>query len=377
MMDSLGQPATIGPYQQPKALWRVKARRLHEIFASNNSQERAACFDRLMHLIYCQASLHLGTVSADRGRLEQVTAEYGHNFRGLLLTAVNEADNLKGGGELTLAYAIDYPAIDASGKRGLYLEDVYVERSVRGCGLIKEIFRYCANSRGIRSIRWSTDSRNSPFIGFIENKLGAALSGDKTYLAGKILSGNYLQDIITRICMETSRFVTIPIEHRHAHLIEKFKLCKEYLLNTGDIEHRGFLTFAADDKDYRNPLAVTPAWPHMSTFNLNRGLIIEKTTFDPKLSDQDRVGILLSLLVAAKDLSNINGFEYIKMHMPESDPLSNIMANDLIFPLDYMDPRNPSSELLNYNLTNGKLAAARKLPEKTHIDLSGTREIGL
>lgn len=375
MIDTpLGQQATIGPYDQPSSRCRIIGRRLHEIFASSDSKERAVCFDRLMHLIYCQASLHLGAVLTDRERLAQVVADYGHNFRGILLTAVNE-DGEKAG-EHVLGYAIDYPAIDAQGRRGLYLEDLYVEHSVRGRGVVKDLFRYCASARGIRSIRWSTDARNNPFREFIERKLGAILSGDRTFVANNILRGNHLEQVITQICMETSRFVTIPIEHRHAHLIERFGLNKEYLQNTGDIEHRGFLTFARDDVDFRNPLAVTPAWPHMSTFKLNRGLIIERTTFDQSLLREDKVGVLLSLLISVQKLCKQNNFEYAKMHIAENDPVLDIITNILAFPLDYMDPTNPNSELLNYSLTNGKLAAVKRLPERAHIDLSGIREIG-
>ncbi len=371
------QPKAIADCQQPRTLWRIKARRLHEIFASSDTRERSACFDRLMHLIYCQASLHLGTVLTDRERLAQVVADYGHNFRGILLTAINEnGEDKTKAGEHVLGYAIDYPAIDAQGRRGLYLEDLYVEHSVRGRGVVKDLFKYCASAQGIKSIRWSTDARNGPFREFIEKKLGAILTKDKTFVANNILSGNYLEEVITRICMETSRFVTIPIEHRHAHLIKRFGLSTEYLLNTGDIEHRGFLTFATNDRDFRNPLAVTPAWPHMSTFKLNRGLIIERTTFDPSLLCEDKVGVLLSLLISVQELCKRNSFEYAKMHIAESSPILGIITNSLAFPLDYMDPTNPDSELLNYSLTNGQLAAARRLAERTYIDLSGVREIG-
>jgi len=233
--------------------------------------------------------------------------------------------------------------------------------------------RRCSEE-GAQFLQWSTDKRNFPFQGF-SRKIGATRPATKTLIANDFLAEDYVpQQPSLRQAWDNTNFVTLPIEGKHVNMTKQF-VTPDIIRRTGDLDFRGFITFRADD--LRHPVALTPGWPHMSTFKLKHGLVLENPSFseDSGLTDQDKVAIILSCAKAAKTYAAANEYSYLKWHVKDDgEAPSRVLQGEISLPIDTM-VGTVESEMEIYNLRNGKLRELAK-NKKNGVEIPVTTAIG-
>lgn len=303
--------------------------------------------------IRSQAALHHADYHGNQASLADNLQRRGNTFRGIVVYSKTN---------LPIAYSVYYPMVNGRGERGNYIEDAYVTESFRNNGVMESVFHELATrcvDEGAQFLQWSTDKRNLPFHRF-SNKMGAFQSGVVTLDLTEILNKKYEPTSNLKAAWENTKFVSIPIVGQHVNKMKALGITPDIIRKTGDIDFKGFITFRADNMTC--PVAVTPGWPHMSTFKQRHGLYLEQTTFslNENLSDDDKKSIILSSARAAKDYAEQHDYSYFKWHVQNDETIQiKVIKDELGFDVDTM-VASSDSEMLVYTLTNGKLVALSK-----------------
>lgn len=346
----------------------IKTYNIHDILSGD--PECPVTIGTLQFLIRSQAALHMAHAKENQGKLKELLKKRGNTLRGFVLYA----DQIG-----PVAYAIYYPMIDNKGARVAYCEDFFIVESYRKYGIAKILFHELAQRTmqdNAEYLQWATDARNTPVIGFIENKLGAKHPDVITISATELLENNSTaarnHSALTK-SWDSKELVTRPLKAEDVNLPERLGLSPNIIRNTGDLPFKGFVTY---EKSKPNaPLAITPGWTHFSTFQLREGLHLEQPVFTVE-KDADKKQIVHSIITAAKKYAEASRYAYFRWHISESEPtMHSILTEDLGLHKDSMLGNN-ASELTVYSLTNGALnKLASTNPDRT-IRISTADPIG-
>jgi GNAT superfamily N-acetyltransferase len=341
---------------------------LHDLVAVESN--RKFLLPLLDFFIRSYATLHHAEYVGDQETLEDNILKKGNTFRGLVVYSQTN---------LPVAYAVYYPMINDSGERGNYIEDAYVTESFRGHGVMPFLYHTLAKrciEEGAKYLQWSTDKRNFPFQGF-SRKIEATPLDLKTYGANLLLDEQFEpKPVHLRTAWEETRFLTVPLEAKHVNMVKLFGITPDILRKTGDLDFKGFVTFAAED--LMHPVAITPGWPHMSTFRLQHGLVLEHPSYvgDNSLTDQDKVAITLSIIKGAREYAGANNYKYMKWHLKNDQSVpAHLLRDELELPIDTMlDTKE--SEMQVYGLRNGKLRKLSAQKKARSIEIPANNAIG-
>jgi hypothetical protein len=328
-------------------------------------------FGVLDYFIRAQATLHHAEYDGEVSSLEENIERRGNTFRGVVIYTRDK---------LPVAYAVYYPMINGAGERGNYIEDAFLEPNFRNRGLMQSlVYQQIAKrtlDEGATFMQWSTDKRNHPFHGF-STKLGA-ISGDLLTLSTSDLLLESFQPPVSLLeAWKQTQFVTIPIMANHVNALKYLEISADMIRKTGDIDFKGFATFRADNLS--KPIAITPGWPHMSTFRQKHGLYLEPTKFHPNeyLSDDDKRAITASCAQALMTYAQANSFSYSKWHARNNgqDLQAAMLMADLGFHVDSM-LGTQESEMVVYSLRNGKLLELSEVEGRKSVIIPSDQPIG-
>lgn len=339
---------------------------LHDLTDVNYRQKLLPILD---YFIRSQAALHHAEYLGNVTSLEDNIQRRGNTFRGIVIYSKEQ---------LPVAYAVYYPMVNGLGERGNYIEDAYVAESFRGHKVMESVYHELAKrcvDEGAQFLQWSTDRRNAPFHGF-SKKMGAYQAGISTLVADELLDENYTPPIDLKAAWEQTQFVSVPVVGNHVNKMKALGVTPDIIRKTGDIDFKGFITFRANDMT--TPIAVTPGWPHMSTFKQKHGLYLEQTKFPAPdlLNDDEKHAIILSAAKAARDYAAQNDFSYFKWHvMDNQDTQMDLLRDQMGFSVDTMVDTK-ESEMVVYTLTNGKLMALAAEEDRTTLLLPVNGHIG-
>lgn len=357
-VDGLGAPVP-----NTSLSYKFRTVDLEHLTAPEN-QERLSLLD---FFIRSQAALHHAEYHGNPFLLKDSIERRGNTFRGVVIYS---------GDRLPMAYAVYYPMINATGERGNYIEDAFVTESFRGRGVMPIVFHELAKrclDEGALYLQWSTDRRNAPFHRFSQ-KIGATHPNVATYVTSGMLDDRYQPPSELKQAWDSTRYVTIPIAATHINKMKSLGITPDILRKTGDIDFKGFVTFRADDMTC--PVAVTPGWPHMSTFTQRHGIYLEQPSFSDEVvraDEQDQ--IMCSLAKAAQRYAKENDFQYFKWHLTPNTFAGNLIADKMAFSVDTM-VETPQSEMLVYNLKNGRLTALASQDDVTVVHVPTDAGIG-
>lgn len=307
----------------------------------------------LSNLIHSQAGLHTSHYSGSPETLAKVLKDKRNTLNGFIVL-------WRG---VPAAYSIYYPMLNAERGRGLYVEDFFIAQSFRGHGLGRLVFHELAKravNDGATYMQWSTDRRNLPVHEYVQGIHKATKTHILDINANPVLQkeGSFVD---LRKSWSGANYLTRPIEANDGPFLEKFGVARPIFQNTGDFSVRGFLT---TDKSQTIPIALTLGWWHFSTFKLEKGLCLEH----PKLADgiNDKKGVLFSVAGCVRK-SFGKDYGHVLWHIDGNDKETlTIMCHEFGFAPENM-AGSPDSELIVYEINNGKLQALSKqdpMPER-------------
>jgi hypothetical protein len=327
---------------------KVETYSIHDILDENSNCP--VTLGNLQHLVHCQADLHMARAVDDQARLKSLLEGRKNTLRGFVL----HGDTVG-----PIAYLVYYPMIDSKGSRVAYCEDFYIAESFRGRGTAKILFHELAKrtlADNFEYIQWATDRRNVPVHDFVQKKLGAKQPGVITISANSLLLNEKDALINAWACKE---YMTRPLRGNDVNLPEKLGLSPNIIRNTGDLERfRGFVT---TEKSKPNlPVAITPGWIHLSTFQLKEGLHLEQPVFLPAGNKEgitvNEEGILASIIDASKKFSKAEQLGYFRWHInDDGSSMQTLLQDRLGLQRDSMLKGQPETELIVYTLSNGAL----------------------
>lgn len=335
---------------------KIETYSIHDILDENGNCP--VKLGNLQHLIHCQADLHMAQSIDDQARLKDLLKSRANTLRGFVLHGDTAGP---------IAYLVYYPMIDSKGARVAYCEDFYIAESFRGRGTAKILFHELAKrtlADNFEYIQWATDRRNVPVHDFVQKKLGAKQPGIITISANALLSEkDALLNQWTR-----KEYVTRPLRGSDVNLPEKLGLSPNIIRNTGDLDFRGFVTF---EKGKQQPVAITPGWIHLSTFQLKEGLHLEQPVFLAANNKEglsvNEEGILSSIVDASRKLAKGSQLEYFRWHINDDcASMKSLLQDQLGLQRDSMLKGQPETELIVYTLSNGALKAlSEATPDRT------------
>ncbi|MDB5490607.1 MAG: hypothetical protein JWO78_456 [Micavibrio sp.] len=324
---------------------------IHDILDENNNCP--VKLGNLQHLIHCQADLHMAKSVDDQARLKDLLKSRANTLRGFVLHGDTAGP---------LAYLVYYPMIDSKGSRVAYCEDFYIAESYRGHGAAKILFHELAKrtlADNFEYIQWATDSRNTPVHNFVQNKLGAKRPDVVTISANGLLGEK--DNLLSQ--WAGKEYVTRPLRGNDVNLPEKLGLSPNIIRHTGDLDFKGFVTFEKGKPTV--PVAITPGWIHLSTFQLKEGLHLEQPVFMANANKDglmiNEEGIVASIIDASKKFSTLKQLEYFRWHiLGSASAMKTLLQDRLGLQRDSMLKGQPDTELIVYTLSNGAL---KKLSE--------------
>lgn len=338
---------------------------IHEIVTQPDEMQKRKLLKALDFLIGSQASLHRAYYEGDEQMLDHAIENRVNTFRGFILHTEEGRP---------LSYAIYYPMIDSSGKRAAYCEDFYIVESFRGHGVAKILFNELAQRTledGHEYLQWATDKRNGPVHHYVTQKLGCEQTPLSTLCAESILDAGLQAGKGGTIDLgqdwNNAQYSTRLITENDLNRVKQLNFGPEFIRHTGDLPLKGFITFKGNDMT--NPVAITPAWKHLSTFRLHEGMILENPTVR---EGEDLRAIIASIGVAARPLfhDKEGGLDRLRWHVrDDSTELKAILTKDFNCYPDSM-VGTPDSEFTAYRLKNGTLkkTAQADVPREIYID---------
>ena len=293
-------------------------------------------------LVRSQAALHMASAVDNQDRLKTLLKNRGNTLRGFVL---------HGEGVGPVAYAVYYPMIDSNGSRVAYCEDFFIVESFRKYGAAKILFHELAKRTmqdNAEYLQWATDRRNQPVHGFVQNKLGARHPDVITIAASALIKNK----VNLRGDWNEKDFVTRPLKAEDVNLPERLGLSPNIIRNTGDLPFKGFVTFSRSKTN--EPIAITPGWTHLSTFQLKEGVHLEQPVFAEGVNKE---AVMQSVITATRKHIDSNKLAYFRWHVTGSDKdMRDVLCDKLGLEVDSM-VGTPESELVVYTLTNGSLKA--------------------
>lgn len=345
----------------------VECTDIHEILTQPDDMRKRKLLKALDFLIGSQASLHRAYYEGDEDMLGNAIEKRVNTFRGFIL----HTDEGR-----PLSYAIYYPMIDSEGKRAAYCEDFYIVESFRGHGVAKILFNEIAQRTledGHEYLQWATDKRNGPVHHYVQNKLGCEQAAITTLCVESILdaasNAGKQGPVDLAANWNNAQYSTRLITENDINRMRALNLGPELIRNTGDLPFKGFITFKGND--LITPVAITPAWKHLSTFRLREGMIMEHPTIR---AGEDLKAVVTSIGMAARQLvhDGEGGLDRVRWHIHDDKPeLKRVLVEDFKCYPDSM-VGTPDSEFTAYRLKNGTLkrTAEAYVPREIQIDFS-------
>lgn len=318
---------------------------IHDFVQIGEGQSNFQHLRKLDILIGSQANLHRAHYTGDTTRLEQAISKRQNTIRGFILHTADDR---------MVGYAIYYPMIDSEGKRAAYCEDFFITEGYRGKGVAKILFAQLAKSvsdDGADYLQWSTDGRNEPVHGYVSS-IGAIKTDIATLSCDLLLDDRHLKALSAADALNNANYLTRPIETHDVDRVRKLGFSRDLIQATGDHDFRGFITFRADDLN--TPVAVTPGWTQLSTFQLTEGLTLESPTIAPGVQNRS---ILLSIAKAAKKKAKALDAKRLRWHISgDRQDIVSVLSGEFKAETDSM-LGTPESAFVTYILRNGKLRA--------------------
>lgn len=342
---------------------RITTYDIHDILRSDG--ECPVTLNTLQFLVRSQAALHMANVNENQERLKTLLKDHGNTLRGFVLYA----DGIGPAG-----YAIYYPMIDGRGSRVAYCEDFFIVESFRKHGVAKILFHELAKRTmedNAEYLQWATDRRNLPVHGFIQNKLGAKHPDVITIAANDLLDPDTMSEISLTDMWNDKDLITRPLRAEDVNLPGRLGLSPNLIRHTGDLPFKGFVTYERGKGT--EPLAITPGWVHLSTFQLRKGLHLEQPVF---ANDTNRENITLSVINASRRYTDATKLAYFRWHIDQNDPfMTSFLQGRIGLSVDSMIGTR-ESELIVYTLTNGALLRlAEDVPDRV-LSISNSAAIG-
>lgn len=348
------------PMPQSSLAYQFRTLDLHDIVS--DPLNRSRLLPTLDHFIWSQAALHHAEYQGTQASLADNLERRGNTLRGVLIYSKDK---------LPIAYSVYYPMVNGKGERGNYIEDAFVAEAFRGHGVMPIVFHELAKrcvDEGAQFLQWSTDKRNHPFQR-LAARMGAFPAKVSTIVVTNMLSSDFAPEAGLQNAWNQAKFVTVPIVGSHVNIMKSIGITPDIIRKTGDIDFRGFVTFRAEDMT--KPVAVTPGWPHMSTFRQQHGLYLEEPMFRDDLSAEDRDVVVLSCARAAQTYAHEHNYTYFKWHLTKGESASNLIRERMGFEVDTMVD-TPESEMEVYTLENGKLIALSQAQHTNVVHIPAT-----
>ena len=210
--------------------------------------------------------------------------------------------------------------------------------SFRGFGVGRLLFHELAKrtiEENSEYLQWATDRRNGPVQAFVE-RMGAVHPDIITLAASSLLADTSPLASSMKAAWTNSNYVTRPITRNDLQAVLKVNLSPDLIRQTGDLDFQGFITF---EKGTKKPVAVTPGWTYLSTFQLKEGLHLEDPAFVGGIGDHVKEAVVLSVINEAKSfMGKSKHLHYLRWHVTEDNEfMGNLLRNKAKLPCDSMN----------------------------------------